>query len=61
MLDSFLSDQFLYSHNKTNFVYDTVKRRFMFISLLVLKGSKNGYFTAYPVNYSVSSEHLTFY
>ena len=24
MLDSFLCDQFLYSHNKTNFVFDTV-------------------------------------
>ena len=41
MLDSFLCDQFLYSHNKaTNFVFDTVKRRFMLINLLVLKGSK---------------------
>ena len=33
MLDSFLCDQFLYSHNKTNFVFDTVKRRLMFIKL----------------------------
>ena len=42
MLDSFLCDQFLYSNNKTNFVFDTVKGRFVFIKLLVLKGSKNG-------------------
>ena len=60
MLDSFLCDQFLYSHNKTNFVFDAVKRRFIFINLLVLKGSKNGYFTASPVNLQCKLAALNF-